>query len=191
MSAYLETADQWKIERDKLNELIADFDEAHVLLADDQALLLIDSDPDQEVVGEATDGAEAIALARARRLDVVVMDIRMPGADGLAATATICANQDLADTHVLIFTTFEIDECVAQALRARAAVGDEEVVGSAQDGQRRQALHGPVQRADQRVCRIEFTGVQTAGFGDSGAGEHRIERLDVRLVGVAGRDVVP
>ncbi|MFE9404864.1 response regulator [Streptomyces sp. NPDC006530] len=98
-----------------------------VLLADDQTLLratfrlLVDSDPELEVVAEAADGAEAIALTRTERPDVVVMDIRMPGTDGLAATTAICADPDLADTHVLILTTFEIDEYVAQALRAGAA----------------------------------------------------------------------
>ena len=98
-----------------------------VLLADDQALLratfriLIDSSADLEVVGEAADGAQAVELARAHRPDVVVMDIRMPGTDGLAATAEICADPDLAATRVLILTTFEIDEYVARALRAGAS----------------------------------------------------------------------
>ncbi|MFC1437967.1 response regulator transcription factor [Streptacidiphilus sp. N1-10] len=98
-----------------------------VLLADDQALLratfrlLIDSRPDLEVVGEAADGAQAVELARAHRPDVVLMDIRMPGTDGLSATATICADPQLNDTHVLILTTFELDEYVAQALRAGAS----------------------------------------------------------------------
>ncbi|HTJ67613.1 MAG TPA: response regulator transcription factor [Actinospica sp.] len=98
-----------------------------VLLADDQTLLrstfriLIDSADDLEVVGEAADGAEAIEAARAHRPDVVVMDIRMPGMDGLAATTAICADPELADTRVLILTTFEIDEYVAQAVRAGAS----------------------------------------------------------------------
>ncbi|MBE8471804.1 response regulator [Streptomyces justiciae] len=98
-----------------------------VLLADDQALLratfriLIDSCEDMEVVGEATDGDEAVALARSLRPDLVLMDIRMPGTDGLAATSAICADPDLADTRVLILTTFEIDEYVAEALRAGAS----------------------------------------------------------------------
>jgi DNA-binding NarL/FixJ family response regulator len=98
-----------------------------VLLADDQALLratfriLIDSCADMEVVGEAADGAEAVALARAHRPDVVLMDIRMPGTDGLAATSSICADPELAAVRVLILTTFEIDEYVAQALRAGAS----------------------------------------------------------------------
>jgi DNA-binding NarL/FixJ family response regulator len=98
-----------------------------VLLADDQTLLrttfriLIDSVEDMEVVGEAADGAEAIALARTHRPDVVVMDIRMPGTDGLAATTAICADPGLTGIRVLILTTFEIDEYVAEAVRAGAS----------------------------------------------------------------------
>lgn len=97
-----------------------------VLLADDQALLrgafrvLIDAEDDMEVVGEAADGRQAVELARATRPDIVLMDIRMPGADGLGATAAICGDEELAGTRVLILTTFEIDEYVAQALRAGA-----------------------------------------------------------------------
>ncbi|MFJ8622447.1 response regulator [Kitasatospora sp. NPDC093550] len=97
-----------------------------VLLADDQALLrgafrlLIDAEEDMEVVGEAADGREAVELARATKPDIVLMDIRMPGADGLGATAEICGDEELAGTRVLILTTFEIDEYVAQALRAGA-----------------------------------------------------------------------
>lgn len=98
-----------------------------VLLADDQALLratfriLIDSCPDMQVVAEAADGREAVQLTRAHHPDIVVMDIRMPGTDGLAATSTICADPGLSATRVLILTTFEIDEYVAQALRAGAS----------------------------------------------------------------------
>ncbi|MFF8770600.1 response regulator [Kitasatospora sp. NPDC015120] len=97
-----------------------------VLLADDQTLLrgafrvLIDAEDDMEVVGEAADGREAVELAKATRPDVVLMDIRMPGVDGLSATAAICGDPDLSGTRVLILTTFEIDEYVAQALRAGA-----------------------------------------------------------------------
>ncbi|MFJ1675500.1 MULTISPECIES: response regulator [unclassified Streptomyces] len=98
-----------------------------VLLADDQALLagtfrlLIDSNDDMEVVGLAADGREAVELARATTPDVVVMDIRMPGLDGLAATREICQDEALRGTRILILTTFEIDEYVAQALRAGAS----------------------------------------------------------------------
>ncbi|MFC9430227.1 response regulator [Streptomyces sp. NPDC056987] len=98
-----------------------------VLLADDQALLrgtfrlLIDSCDDMEVVGEAANGNEAVALARTHHPDVVLMDIRMPGSDGLAATGVICADPELAGTRVLILTMFETDEYVAKALRVGAS----------------------------------------------------------------------
>ncbi|MFJ8808725.1 response regulator [Streptomyces sp. NPDC102490] len=98
-----------------------------VLLADDQALLratfriLIDSSEDMAVVAEAADGRDAVALTRAHRPDLVLMDIRMPGTDGLAATAAICADPDLRDTRVLVLTTFETDEHVARALRLGAS----------------------------------------------------------------------
>ncbi|MEV1117718.1 response regulator transcription factor [Actinosynnema sp. NPDC049800] len=101
-------------------------DTLRVLLADDQALLrgafrtLLDSAHDIAVVGEAGDGREAVALTRELRPDVVIMDIRMPGTDGLAATAEICADPDLRATRVLILTTYETDEYIAQALRAGA-----------------------------------------------------------------------
>jgi DNA-binding NarL/FixJ family response regulator len=98
-----------------------------VLLADDQSLLrsglrvLIDSTPDLEVVGEAANGLQAVALAKSTRADVVLMDIRMPQLDGLAATRMITADEDLAGVRVLILTTFDIDEYVFQALRAGAS----------------------------------------------------------------------
>ncbi|WP_105969705.1 response regulator transcription factor [Streptomyces geranii] len=98
-----------------------------VLLADDQALLratfriLIESEADMTVIGEATDGREAVELTRTHLPDLVLMDIRMPGTDGLAATAAICADPELSATRVLILTTFETDEYVAQALRAGAS----------------------------------------------------------------------
>ncbi|MFI5636839.1 response regulator [Streptomyces goshikiensis] len=98
-----------------------------VLLADDQALLrsafkvLVDSEPDMEVVGEASDGAQAYALAREHGADVVLMDIRMPGTDGLAATRMISADPELAGVRVVMLTTFEVDEYVVQSLRAGAS----------------------------------------------------------------------
>ncbi|MFE9396177.1 response regulator [Streptomyces flavidovirens] len=98
-----------------------------VLLADDQALLrsafrvLVDSEPDMEVVGEAADGAEAVELARALRADVVLMDIRMPGTDGLAATRMINEDPELSAVRVVMLTTFEVDEYVVQSLRAGAS----------------------------------------------------------------------
>jgi DNA-binding NarL/FixJ family response regulator len=98
-----------------------------ILLADDQALLretfriLIDSNQDMEVVGEAANGREAVELTRACHPDVVLMDIRMPGTDGLAATTTICAEPELSGTRILILTTFELDDYVARAIRAGAS----------------------------------------------------------------------
>ncbi|MFI6433993.1 response regulator [Streptomyces sp. NPDC050759] len=98
-----------------------------VLLADDQALLrsafrvLVDSEPDMEVVGEASDGAEAVRLTRQERADVVLMDIRMPGTDGLAATRMISEDPGLAHVRVVILTTFEVDDYVVQSLRAGAS----------------------------------------------------------------------
>ncbi|MFH8218864.1 response regulator [Streptomyces sp. NPDC018057] len=98
-----------------------------VLLADDQALLrsafrvLVDSEPDMEVVGEATEGTEAVRLAKEQRADVVLMDIRMPGTDGLAATRLISADPALDQVRVVILTTFEVDDYVVQSLRAGAS----------------------------------------------------------------------
>ncbi|MEU1090542.1 response regulator [Streptomyces sp. NPDC005576] len=98
-----------------------------VLLVDDQALLrgtfriLLEATPGIEVVGEACDGAEAVDQVRREPVDVVVMDIRMPGLDGIEATRIITADQTLAKVRVLILTTFETDEHVAEALRAGAS----------------------------------------------------------------------
>ncbi len=98
-----------------------------VLLADDQALVragfrsLLDAQDDIEVVGEAADGEEALRLATDRKPDVVLMDIRMPGMDGLAATRRIAADPRLADVRVVILTTFGVDEYVFEAIRSGAS----------------------------------------------------------------------
>jgi DNA-binding NarL/FixJ family response regulator len=97
-----------------------------VLLADDQLLVragfraLLSAEPDIEVVGEAGDGAHAVRLARTARPDVVLMDIRMPGLDGLAATRQITADPALSGVRIVVLTTFELDEYVAEALRLGA-----------------------------------------------------------------------
>ena len=98
-----------------------------ILLADDQALIragfrvLLEAAGDLEVVGDAVDGQQAVELARRERADVVLMDIRMPGVDGLEATRRIAADENLAGVKVIILTTFESDEYVFQAIRAGAS----------------------------------------------------------------------
>ena len=98
-----------------------------VLVADDQTLVragfrvLVDSAPDCRVVAEAANGLEAVALAAEHRPDVVLMDVRMPELDGIAATREIVGDERLADTRVIVLTTFDLDEYVFDALRAGAS----------------------------------------------------------------------
>jgi DNA-binding NarL/FixJ family response regulator len=96
-----------------------------VLVADDQELvragfvLIIDGRDDLEVIGEASDGAEAVSLTRSLKPDVVLMDVRMPGTDGIEATRTIVAGG--SDARIIMLTTFDVDEPVVAALRAGAS----------------------------------------------------------------------
>ena len=98
-----------------------------VAIADDQALVragfasLLGAAPDLEVVGEAADGLQAVELARTSRPDVMLMDIRMPGVDGIEATRRIVADTELAGVRVVVLTTYELDEYVFEALRAGAS----------------------------------------------------------------------
>ncbi|MFJ4656452.1 response regulator transcription factor [Nocardia sp. NPDC088792] len=97
-----------------------------VVIADDQALVragfvaLLDAQDDIDVIGEADNGEQALRLARELKPDVVLMDIRMPVLDGLAATRAIAADADLTTVKVVVLTTFELDEYVFEAMRAGA-----------------------------------------------------------------------
>jgi DNA-binding NarL/FixJ family response regulator len=98
-----------------------------VVVADDQVLvrsgftMLLTGEPDLDVVGEAGNGAEAVALAASTHPDVILMDVRMPVMDGLEATRRITSDASLASTRIVILTTFDLDEYVHDALRAGAS----------------------------------------------------------------------
>ncbi|MEU5895676.1 MULTISPECIES: response regulator transcription factor [Streptomyces] len=155
-----------------------------VLLADDQALLrsafkvLVDSESDMEVVGEASDGAEAVRLAKSERADVVLMDIRMPGTDGLAATRMISADPSLAHVRVVMLTTFEVDEYVVQSLRAGASgflgkgAEPDELLGAIRVAAAGEALLSPV------ATKGLIAKFLAQGDGQDGDGPARGERLD-------------
>ncbi|GAA1364578.1 response regulator transcription factor [Streptomyces beijiangensis] len=172
-----------------------------VLLADDQALLrsafrvLVDSEPDMEVVGEAADGAEAVELARSARADVVLMDIRMPGTDGLAATRRISADPELAAVRVVMLTTFEVDEYVVQSLRAGASgflgkgAEPDELLNAIRIVASGEALLSPVATRGL-IAKFLAQGGSSDGGPDPEAYAKRLEALTVRerevLVQVAG-----
>jgi DNA-binding NarL/FixJ family response regulator len=98
-----------------------------VVVADDQELvrsgfgMIVDAQPDLEVVGEAADGEEAVRVARAERADVVLMDVRMPRVDGIEATRRLAGPDVVDPVKVVILTTFDLDEYVFEALRAGAS----------------------------------------------------------------------
>nr|WP_202457325.1 MULTISPECIES: response regulator transcription factor [unclassified Streptomyces] len=154
------------------------------MLADDQALLrsafkvLVDSESDMEVVGEASDGAEAVRLAKSERADVVLMDIRMPGTDGLAATRMISADPSLAHVRVVMLTTFEVDEYVVQSLRAGASgflgkgAEPDELLGAIRVAAAGEALLSPV------ATKGLIAKFLAQGDGQDGDGPARGERLD-------------
>lgn len=172
-----------------------------VVLADDQALLrsafkvLVDSEPDMEVVGEAADGAEAVELARSARADVVLMDIRMPGTDGLAATRMISADPALAAVRVVMLTTFEVDEYVVQSLRAGASgflgkgAEPEELLNAIRVADAGEALLSPV-ATKGLIAKFLAQGGSSDHGTESGLHAERLAALTVRerevLVLVAG-----
>ncbi|MFD3337260.1 response regulator [Streptomyces sp. NPDC058700] len=173
-----------------------------VLLADDQALLrsafkvLVDSEPDMEVVGEAADGAQAVALARSEHPDVVLMDIRMPGTDGLAATRLITADPELSDVRIVMLTTFEVDEYVVQSLRAGASgflgkgAEPEELLGAIRIAHAGEALLSPAATKGLIATFLAQGAGGRAVHGDVGARTERLTALTARerevLVLVAG-----
>ncbi|MGW0363144.1 response regulator [Streptomyces sp. NPDC002990] len=164
-----------------------------VLLADDQALLrsafrvLVDSEPDMLVVGEAADGAQAVALAREARADVVLMDIRMPGTDGLAATRMISADPELAAVRVVMLTTFEVDEYVVSALRAGASgflgkgAEPEELLAAIRVAFAGEALLSPAATKGLIATFLaQGGGAGPAGGASAGAHAERLDALTVR-----------
>lgn len=165
-----------------------------VLLADDQALLrsafkvLVDSEPDMEVVGEASDGAQAYAMARQTLADVVLMDIRMPGTDGLAATRMISGDPELAAVRVVMLTTFEVDEYVAAALRAGASgflgkgAEPEELLNAIRVAHAGEALLSPAATKGLIATFLAQGGGADQAVGAAAAGKHaeRLAALTVR-----------
>jgi DNA-binding NarL/FixJ family response regulator len=157
-----------------------------VLLADDQPLIragfraLIEHTADITVVGEATDGEQAVSLALATRPDVVLMDIRMPGVDGLEATRRIADTADLASVRVLILTTFESDTNIYEALRSGASgfvVKDTEpaeLIQAVRIIAAGEALLSP------RITRRLIADIAAAGRPDPTGPRYRIDRLTDR-----------
>ncbi|WP_432036764.1 response regulator [Streptomyces cucumeris] len=172
-----------------------------VLLADDQALLrsafrvLVDSDPDMEVVGEASDGAEAVEIVRSEGADVVLMDIRMPGTDGLTATRLISEDPELTEVRVVMLTTFEVDEYVVDSLRAGASgflgkgAEPEELLSAIRIAAAGEALLSPA-ATKGLIARFLAQGEGARDGGESAYDASRLDALTVRerevLVQVAG-----
>jgi DNA-binding NarL/FixJ family response regulator len=158
-----------------------------VLVADDQVLIrsgfaaLIGSAGDLEVVGEARDGAEAVRRATELRPDVVLMDIRMPGVDGLTAARQITGSPGLADVRVIVLTTFEADEYVFEALRSGASgflgksVEPEELLDAIRVVARGEALLSP--RATRSLIARFLAGPHS---GEPAAGDPTLDVLTER-----------
>ena len=161
-----------------------------VLLADDQPLvrtgfrMILDAEPDIEIAGEAGDGADAVRQCRALRPDVVVMDIRMPVQDGVAATSQIAAD---GQTRVLVLTTFHLDEYVIAALRAGASgflLKDAEAAKLTEAIRVIAAGKAMVDPAVTRRLLDQFTRQPPARKEPSGAGRDRLRELTGRELDV-------
>jgi DNA-binding NarL/FixJ family response regulator len=172
-----------------------------VVLVDDQALVragfqaLLASEDGIEVVATAADGEAGIALAQEHRPDVVLMDIRMPGLDGLQATAAITADPALAATRVVVLTTFELDEYVFAALRAGASgfllkdLEPTDLIAAVRVVAAGEALLAP--RLTRRLIEAFVAGTTPpAGSRDQGDAARRLERLTPRereVLAIVGR----
>ena len=161
-----------------------------VLLADDQGLVragfhaLLDAEPDISVVGEACNGEEAVALARVHRPEVVLMDIRMPGMDGLQATAEITRDPALPGTRIVVLTTFELDEYVFGALRAGASgfllkdIEPADLIAAVRVVAAGEALLAP--RLTRRLIEAFVAASPSAAVGPSGASAEAVAGLTPR-----------
>lgn len=174
-----------------------------VLLADDQPLLrmglriVIDNEPDLQVVGEAGDGAEAIALTASEQPDVVLMDIRMPGTDGITATAHITAAHP--DSRVIILTTFDIDHYVFDGIQAGASgfllkdAGPESLLDAIRTVARGDAVLAPVAtrqlitRFTQHTPTPSVTRAKDSGVDQLTEREHDVFLLIAR--GLSNREI--
>ena len=160
-----------------------------VLLADDQSMvragfrLILSAEPDVEVVGEAADGAEAVAAARRLRPDVTLMDIRMPGLDGIRATRRLAADNPPV-TRVVVLTTFDVDAHVYDALRAGASgfllknAPPEELVQAIRAVARGEALLDPAvtRRVIEEFARTPVPGPPPARLSSLTEREHEVLR---------------
>jgi DNA-binding NarL/FixJ family response regulator len=158
------------------------------VIADDQSLvrsglaMILDTQPDITVVAQADDGVAALHEARSHRPDIVLMDIRMPGVDGLTATKAITADPALAKTKIVILTTYDLDEYLFSALRAGAAgfllkgVTPEELIRAVREIAAGGCLLGP---SPTRRLIAEFVGIPPKSACDIDA-QRRINTLTPR-----------
>jgi DNA-binding NarL/FixJ family response regulator len=172
-----------------------------VLIVDDQALvragfrMILDADPDIEVVGEAGDGAEGLATAQRLRPDVVLMDIRMPELDGIEATRRLLAGANAERTKVLILTTFDLDEYVYEGLRAGASgfllkdTPPEQLVAAIHVVAGGDALLSPsvTRRMIEEFVRRPAPGARAAGLDDLTARE--VEVLTLMARGLSNAEI--